>query len=49
MVRPANPQKISDIGVVLSYLSKKHDMQNLAVIYMPRPDEIRISTRSFRG
>jgi len=49
LVKPSNPAKISDIGVVLAYLSKNHDMENLAILFMQNSDQIRISTRSHRA
>ncbi len=49
IIKPSNPSKLSDIGVVLSYLSKAHDMENLAVLFMQKSSEIRVSTRSHRN
>ena len=49
ILEPLNPSKISDIGVVLSFLSKSHGMQNLAMLFMRNNDQYRISTRSHRS
>lgn len=45
---PRNPNKISDIGTVLAYLSAEEKLLNLAVLVMKKPTEIRVSCRSHR-
>ena len=47
-LEPRNPNKISDIGIVLAYLSAKEGLLNLAVLALKKEHEIRISCRSHR-
>lgn len=49
ILEPSNPKKISDIGVVLSYLSTSHGLENLSMLFIRNSDQYRISTRSHRS
>lgn len=48
-MEPRNAYKISDIGIVLSYLSAKEGLLNLAVLVLKKYTEIKMSCRSHRS